>query len=235
MQNQNEVNLATVISELFGKDPPVSPMRRRFFPEDARKRARRIAEAVGPKYARATVENYQIYDKAQANVVSRLKHWLDNLDQEIVDGGGLLLWGTVGTGKDHLMAAAMFHAVLLRRYLLQWIEGTELHQRLRSFTGDYFDERCLASPLRNCQILAISDPIPPGRSLTPRGADILFSILDHRARHGLSTWATLNIGTAQEAEDRAAAALIDRLRHNSLVLKCDWESYRKRSAKRSPN
>ncbi len=245
MENQNQpVNLAAVISELLDEhsdNPFFQPMKRRLDEGAAREQFKGIVKAVGPKYARCTVDNFNLYpggqgDKTKVQLEARLKiqEWIANMEQRIAGGGGLLLWGPVGTGKDHLMAACMYHATLVCRYTVKWLEGTSLHQELRGMSWDEHStgqaERELIKQYRKPQILAISDPIPPGRSLTPRGVDVLFSILDRRYRDGKSTWATLNVASAEDAERGGAAALIDRLRDHSLVIKCDWDSYRAHTA-----
>jgi len=217
--------------------PFFQPMKHRLDEDAAREQFKSIVSAIGPKYARCTVDNFNLYPcgqgeltKAQTDARGKIREWMGKMEQRIAGGGGLLLWGHVGTGKDHLMAACMYHATLVCRYTVQWMEGTGLHQELRGMSWDEHStgqaERELIKRYRKPQILAISDPIPPGRSLTPRGLDVLFSILDRRYRDGKSTWATLNVTSSEEAERGGAAALIDRLWDGSLVVPCNWKSYR---------
>ena len=232
--------LADIIAELLdpgAEHPFFRPMASRLSEDAARGQFKSIVNAVGPKYARCTVANYEVYGATGQGVAKvRIREWAENMEQRIAGGGGLLLHGPVGTGKDHLMAACMYHATLVCRYTVDWLEGTSLHQELRGMSWDEHStgqaERELIKQYRKPQILAISDPIPPGRSLTPRGVDVLFSILDRRYRDGKSTWATLNVASAEDAERGGAAALIDRLRDHSLVIKCDWDSYRAHTALR---
>lgn len=245
---QNHNNLGQVISELRAARPWLNPMERRLKPEEAKWRYQRLRAAVGELYAGCTLENYELYDDRQRAVHERLTRWVENLSGSISNGQGLLLWGPIGTGKDHLICAAMWTALLIHRFDIDWVEGTRLHQRLRHL-GDDWESECNIIyqytqsflPARGewekdivgaPQILAISDPIPLGRSLAPRGTDVLFSIIDQRYRKGFSTWATLNVTTVAEVEQRAPAGLIDRLRDKALMLKCDWQSMRERRAVR---
>ncbi len=244
--------LADIMAELL--DPAAEnkffcPMKSRLSEDAARGQFKSIVKAIGPKYARCTVDNFNLYPvgqgertKAQLEARGKIREWMEKMDERLAGGGGLLLWGHVGTGKDHLMAACMYHATLVCRYTVKWMEGTRLHQRLRGMSAAEYSEGpgwhpfeqegALIDRYRQPQILAISDPIPPGRSLTPRGVDVLFSILDRRYRDGKSTWATLNVASAEDAERGGAAALIDRLRDHSLVIKCNWDSYRAHTALR---
>lgn len=202
----------------------------------------RLMKKLGPRYGTCSFDNYEVYEetapvsklnekirKSQREVFNEIMKLARDLCTHSLCGGGLVLHGRPGTGKDHLMAALMYVAVLQHGWNVHWVNGLELYQEARAVVmGDGSEARFMAG-LTNPQILAISDPLPPKDGTTPYQAEVVQRIVDHRYRYLRPTWCTLNVRTGEEADERLGAAIIDRLRHGSLCLQCDWETSRKAS------
>ncbi len=198
---------------------------------------RRLAEALGPRYERATLESYRIYDgddadggrMTQRHCKDAVENFCATMPERLRDGGGLVFFGRPGTGKDHFMAACMYWAILRHGWTVEWRDGPMLAQEIREVVGGAGTERELVDRYVEPLILAISDPVPPKGDASQWVTDTLQRIVDRRYRAQKSTWATVNVHDGAELERRLAAPLVDRLRHGSLCLSCVWDSYRTRS------
>lgn len=185
-----------------------------------------LAEQVGERYAGCTFEGYRLDDgPAQAAALRRVQAYVDALADE--HPGNLVLFGPPGTGKDHLMTAALFEAIARYGLLVCWRDGSRLWQTLReSFNGDASAEHRTFRLATNAQIFAISDPAPPKGEASRFFADFLQRVIDERYRRRMPTWATLNAEGAA-AERLLSAPLVDRLRDGATAINCNWQSYRK--------
>ena len=230
--------MGELLSELLEGGESEDPWAPALIGRESRVRAyRNLAAKLGPRYERATFENYEIYEQSakgermsQAECVERVERFCNDMPDRLQHGGGLVFFGRPGTGKDHLMAACMYWAILKHGWRVLWIDGLTLAERIRGRVGNGEDEASFLNAFLEPQILAISDPIPPKGETSVYVADTLQRIVDRRYRACLSTWATINVHDGREAEQRLAAPVVDRLRHGSLCLQCEWESFRKRQA-----
>lgn len=177
-----------------------------------------IVKQLGKRYspALANLQAYRIYHANQTPVIEALR--TANVADMVKDGRGIVLLGSVGTGKDHLLAA------------MRWLSGPEFYGDLRDRmdTGDSEDQRF--HELKRPKVLAISDPIPPVGGPTAWNVSQLYRLLDRRYRDLRSTWMTLNATSERDADELLSAPIWDRLRENALVLKCFWPSYRQQRA-----
>jgi DNA replication protein DnaC len=195
-------------------------------PTDRRARYVGLVKQLGVRYRRCDFLGYEIYDDAQLKVYQAITDIANNMPDRLKDGGGVILYGRPGTGKDHLLTALAYSAVLQWGYTLQWVNGATLYQEARQLIGDNESETKFIDKHTQSQILIISDPVPPKGEAKPYGVDVLQRIVDRRYRECLSTWATLNVHDGREAEERLASALVSRWRHDSLCILCDWADYR---------
>lgn len=194
-----------------------------------------LLKKLGPRYRHCSFESYEVYEEtakdrpSQREVFNQVVALAKNLRVHSLRGGGLVLHGRPGTGKDHLMAALMYTAVLEHGWTVHWANGLELYQEARRVVMGHGSESQFMKRLTTPQILAISDPLPPKGATTEYQTEVVQRILDHRYRHLYPTWCTLNVRTGQEADERLGAPITDRLRHDSLSLRCEWETSRKAS------
>jgi len=169
------------------------------------------------------------YQASQQNVIAKVKAYCANMDKHLLNGRNLILFGTMGTGKDFLMANAMRFAVLELGSRVKWLNGAEmLDEFLSAQKGDY--KQKLIRTLSIAPILAISDVLQPGAALTDSQNSTLLDLIDKRYRAKRPTWFTLNITDREDMEERTCPQLVDRLWENADVLECKWPSYRERQA-----
>jgi len=197
----------------------------------------RLRHVLGPRYATCTLDNFEIYDTKsnQAKVLGKIREFSKAIPERLRTGGGVILYGRPGTGKDHLLVALMYEAVLRHGWSAWWTHGPTMMAAARDsmFRENRPEsEWKVASTYTEPMILTISDPLPPKGDASQHSTDLLQRIVEYRYRHLKSTWVSMNVRDGAEAERRLASALVDRLRHNSLALECNWESYRARDPNR---
>lgn len=176
----------------------------------------------------ATIANYVSKSSGQLKAVALAEKYANNADIAFEKGIGLIFYGTIGTGKDHLMmgvAKRLFNAMKT----VAWTNGPKLKTRMRNcIKGDDSEEAlnrdCLAP-----DFLWISDLVVAGNSLSPFQSDCVYQIVEARYASGKPTLITINVDSANEFNSLLGAATADRLRANALTHFCDWESFRKPS------
>jgi len=182
----------------------------------------------GARYLRCRWRNYVVETPEQATVVEGIRTWADTLPARIRRGENLLLFGLCGTGKDHVLACLVRHAMLRHNIFSQWVTGPELFRRWRAeFNGgssvDPGDDRCANGPR---PLLVISDPVLPGGTLTPYQAERLYALIDRRSSWQASTWISVNTTGRDDLEQRLGVAIVDRLRDHATTFSFSWPSYR---------
>jgi DNA replication protein DnaC len=202
--------------------------------ETERQRGRYLVDLstdLGLRYgpARATLDTFRIYHPNQQIVVNDLRSLCKRLGELVKDGAGIVFYGTVGTGKDHLLAAMLYQAVALP-VRCRWVNGQELfgafRDRIDTGRPDEDQFRDLCEP----QVLGISDPKPPVGSPGAWDVGNLYRLLDRRYRAMKSTWVSLNANSPEEADAMLSAAVFDRLREGAELFGCFWPSWRERKS-----
>lgn len=191
---------------------------------------KKLATSLGPRYASCTLNGYECYHPRQTEVRAQLVDFAYRMPTVLEAGGGLVLFGDPGTGKDHLVAALLKVAVGQHALDVAWYDAGDLLDRIyfaiRSDSEAALRE--LMVGLHRPHVLAISDPQPPHGSLSDSQLRRLRDVIDRRYRAGLSTWLTTNLDRREDAEKLLTAPVIQRLKEASLVILCDWPSYRER-------
>lgn len=198
--------------------------------EKIAERLTRLKTQIGPRYANCSLDNFELSADAfvrqkQASVLAKVRGYAADLRDRTRDGVGLGLIGRVGTGKDFLQSALMLEAIRsgLR---VEWRDGMALAREFRGVIDGDESETQTISRLTGCDILAISDPVPPTGNLSAFLKEKLFAVVDERYRNQRPTWWTLNAQNRAEAEERLSIQVVDRLTDGALCIVCDWPSYR---------
>jgi DNA replication protein DnaC len=200
---------------------------------EAGERHRQLVDLIrrlGFRYQESTLENFEVYHPRQTEVVGRLARFAESMPEHLRGGGGLMLFGDPGTGKDHLLAAILKLAVVVHGLSVLWFDGGELYDRFHmalQSEGDV-DWKKLSDELRKPHVLAISDPQPPQGALSAPQVRRLRDIIDKRYRAGKSTWLTTNIDQREYAEQLFTKPVMERIKEASATILCDWPSYRGR-------
>lgn len=195
----------------------------------------RFRETVGPRLAGATLDNYEVRHAGQGGLVTQLTDYADHMPERVRAGVNIVLHGSVGTGKDHCLAALAMIAI--ERYgfgsaldhdnRLRWMYGPSLWASLREQIADSKGERSVVQPLISTSILILSDPVVAGNPLTPYQSQVLAHIVDERWRGKRPTWVSVNLGSGAEADSLIGAPIVDRLRDGALTYSLRWPSYRR--------
>ncbi len=194
------------------------------------RRVRALADCLGKRYGpdMARLDTFLAGTPEQKSVLARLRAFVQALPEHVATGRGLLLYGLVGTGKDHLLAAALYESARLG-YSTRWVNGQEIYGRFRDAIDGGQRESDILAELTGPQVLGISDPIPPVEKPTPYNLQQLYRLLDKRYREMKCTWVSLNAVTPEDADAKLSAPIFDRLRDGAELVRCFWPSYRERS------
>lgn len=186
-----------------------------------------LVAQVGSRYAECRFSNWKDVTTQKRRVKEAVMEWASTWTDRKQAMEGLLLYGPVGTGKDHLAFSAVRQVVVQHRVSVKWLNG-------RSFIGDVRDrieggdsERELILGLATPEILVLSDPLPPIGDLTQHQADMLYRVIDARYAAGRITVCTLNVADDDEADRRLSAPTWDRLCDRTWKIACMWETNRK--------
>jgi DNA replication protein DnaC len=191
----------------------------------------RIVRDLGSRYCWRNVDRFEIYDPRQERVHHQMLAVAPQLPQLVSRGQGLIWYGHVGTGKDHMMAWLLHQAAGRFGIHCRWVRGLDLYGRLRdgmkSGAGGGTEE-ALLNLWTEPQVLAVSDPIPPANELSDWRQEFLQRLIDRRYRDLKSTWATMNVSNLDEADGILSNQVFDRLQEGAKKFACFWPSYRER-------
>lgn len=189
-----------------------------------------LAGNLGPRYSpsRVKLDTFEVYHRDQRAVVDRLKAIAPELPERTKAGKGLVFYGTVGAGKDHLMAA-MLYVVAGHGIRAKWVNGQDVYGRFRDSMDTGQREEEILQDLAAPAILAISDPIPAVGDPSPWNVSQLYRLLDRRYRSLRPTWASLNALSIEQADEKLSAPVFDRLRDSAEFFRCFWPSFRERA------
>ena len=193
------------------------------------KRLAELTDAVGPRFAAATLANYQAETPEQQQVKQAMIEYSREATARVAAGQGIVLYGTSGTGKTHLERAAAGD-MIRAGMTVRWHSGQELFGLFRKAIDDRADEAKIIRALTEPDVLVVDDALPPSGVLTEYQAAVLYRIVDARYRRTRPTWASLNVAGGTEAERGMGCATVDRLRDGALCLFCGWPSHRKARA-----
>lgn len=209
--------------------------RRRYRAVDLRRERRhrqerlgRLIEDRGIRYANCTLANFEVETEPQHKAMAMVREYDANMLANIEDGRGLLLVGSCGTGKDHLLMALARRAILHRGvYSICVVSGASLE---RTFRGQIQEHNMDAKErFRNwlsCDVLWLSDPAPAGLASAYQQT-CLHELIDTRYNRRLANWVSVNATGRQQMEATLGARIVDRLRDRAVVVQMVWPSYRR--------
>jgi DNA replication protein DnaC len=187
-----------------------------------------LVEKVGERYSRCTFEAFQISSDRQRSAVDACREYADTLLDRIVDCNGLVLYGPVGTGKDHLAFAVSGAAIFRYGKFASWVNGQEWFGHIRDqMNDDGLSEQSLIQRLAAPDLLTLSDPLPPIGPLSQHQSTMLYRLIDARYHAGKPTIVTVNVKDDDEADSRIGVPTWDRMCDRSWKIHCNWPSFRK--------
>ena len=189
-----------------------------------------LAAKLGSRYspAKARLDTFIVNHPDQKPVVAQLREFAGNIRENIDQGVCLVLYGTAGTGKDHLQAAMLYEAAGAG-ITCNWMSGQKIFALARKAMNDGADDDRVVVDLTRAQVLAISDPAAPDAKLTDWQVQFLWRVVDERYQRDRPTWMTVNALELEELERLLSYPTFNRLEdRGGIFLKCCWPSARKR-------
>lgn len=186
-----------------------------------------LARKIGKRHAGCTLDNFVAETPDQQQAVEAARRFHADLAERIERGCNLLIYGPVGTGKDHLMTPLLRHAVRDVGASAVWENGRNLWREQRDWIGAKKRELDLARRYIRPRLLMLSDPSLGGKPLSAFEQDFLYLVIDERYRHCRSTWLTVNAAGRAEMEQQIGVPTVDRLGQDCIAIHCDWQSYRR--------
>jgi DNA replication protein DnaC len=192
-----------------------------------------IAKDLGPRYSpdRATLENFQTDLPKQVAVKNRVLEIVARLPEMISSGQGIIFYGPVGTGKDHLLAALLYSAAG-SRFTCKHLDGQDFYGEMRDRMDGGQKEEEILSHYSRFQVLSISDPVPPANDLSPFRLELLYRLVNRRYRALRPTWMTLNAKSPEQAENYLSSQVWDRLQESAELFHCCWPSFREKNVRK---
>jgi hypothetical protein len=126
------------------------------------------------------------------------------------------------------MAAALYEGVGRFGARCKWVNGLDLFADARDDIAGHSSERERVEELTRPDILAISDPLPPGGKLTDWQTNLLLRVVDRRYRDLRPIFLTLNAADEKDCDERLTPPVWDRLQEGAEVFCCNWASHRAR-------
>ena len=191
----------------------------------------KLARRLGARYSpdRVSLDRFETHHPAQPPVLARVRAIALGVGEFVASGRGLVLYGSVGTGKDHLLAALLY-AASAAGLSADWTNGLEMLGIFRDAMGSDELEGSLIARFAGPAVLGIRDPLPPVGESSSWRTETLYRVLDARYRRMRPTWMTLNVISIDEADRALSAPVFDRLRDDAELLRCFWPSYRERNS-----
>lgn len=203
---------------------------------------RRMTNAGVPqRYVNASLETFRTEDcdPTIRQAVMRVRHAMNDATS-LVDGRGLLLCGTCGTGKTHL-AVSMLRSAILRWGVTGrfWNTGKLLTQIRFSFgkEANVETERNMRDELENVDVLVLDD-LGAERG-TDWASDQISQVINDRYDAGKTTHITTNyvnlapgavgVGRLETLGDRIGARMWSRLQEMCVSVEVNGQDYRQRS------
>jgi len=187
----------------------------------------RLLKDVGRRYREATLRSYQVgtdkhRDKRKAALDAAVGY-LTGAKTTILKGVNLVLFGTPGTGKDHL-AIGIARACAIRGLSARSISGQELFAAAERARRNGQD--AIEPGLKTCRILVLSDPLPNAVTPSVPEAKLLMQLVDARYRHQLPTIVTANAENENDLRDAMVGPLEDRLFGGAKIVEMKWTTFR---------
>lgn len=205
--------------------------------DERRKRCDAFLDSAGLRYkVSATLNQYEPSSQAkdpekrreyinrQQTAKDTVTEWAETFNDH--HGQNMVLYGPVGTGKDHLAIAAV--RFLFRDNLIsaRWVNFRDVVADNRDRITEGSKERDFINKLCSPKVLIVSDPVPQQGTITDAQSDLLYRMIEYRTREMRTTILTVNVADDQDAKSKLGVPTWDRLCHNAWKIHCAWPSYR---------
>lgn len=143
---------------------------------DARRRVELYNQARIPRhFSGRGFENFTVYEESLKNARQRVQSFAEGYPSF---GKGLLLYGQTGTGKTHLLCAALQHLTLERGVRARYVEFSFLVSEIKEAFMRNVSALVALAPLAEVEVLAI-DELGKGRA-SDFERDVLDELISRR-------------------------------------------------------
>lgn len=183
---------------------------------------------IGKRFQCRTFDRFVCATEEQKTCFEVAKKYADNFEEYLSNGTGLVLFGSVGTGKTHL-AAAIALQLLSNGVPVVFKTSIDLFSDIRGTYNSDVSESKIMDTYNTTDLLIIDDL--GKEKITTWSASMLFAIINARYERMLPTIITTNLGyndlSNMLGDDRTRAeAIVSRIREQSVNLKMAWADYR---------
>lgn len=187
----------------------------------------RLMRQAGERYKGCRLETFEATTPYQNRVLNMMREYVGSIDVRRRNREGLVLYGPVGTGKDHLAYAVSVTAIV-SGLSVWWLNGQSWFGQIRdAIDSAATSEASIIAFVAKPDFAVISDPLPPVGQLSQHQATMLYRAIDARYSAGKPTIVTVNVANDDEADNRMGAPTWDRIGHGAWKVFCNWPSYRK--------
>jgi DNA replication protein DnaC len=184
-----------------------------------------LSHGAGSRYANCTFDNFKTVNDRQREAVWTCQNYIEVM-RDAWQCGGLVFYGPVGTGKDHLAFAVAATIIRELGKRADWLKCQDWFGKIRDNMDRDVSEASVVAALASPELLVISDPLPPMGALTQHQATMLYRVVEARYSRARPTIVTVNVKDDAEADLRMGVATWDRLTHDAYKVFCNWPTHR---------
>lgn len=187
--------------------------------------ARMKASGLPPRYVNGEM-GFDTFKPATASEIKALeacRKWASD------PSGSILISGSVGVGKSHLVMSAIAAALPLHR--ARFVTKVDLLSHVIAAFTEESNERAALAPFLSAEVLAIDD-LDKG-TVTEFTLKTLWTVIDFRSREERATAFTLNADLSElyeilaiPGQEVTAESIVDRLKGMCLVVRMKGKSHR---------
>ena len=168
-------------------------------------------------------------DRKNPKISDAMKNYADKFAEFKPDGRGILLYGTVGTGKTYL-AACVANSLIDRDYRVYM---TNFSRLINKVNGMFDGKQEYIDSLNRYDLLIIDDLGAEGK--TEYRQEIVFNVIDSRYRSGLPFIITSNLSAddIKKPQDIGYARIYDRILEKCFPIELSGVSRRRESVRNS--
>lgn len=193
-----------------------------------------MVNVVGKRHATCWFDNFETgsdqYASDRKLALHSVSDYARKLETHKDNGTNLILFGSCGTGKDHL-AACVVRVALSLRWSVRYRRGSVICSECRQSSLE--SGRDVPPELASVDLLVISDIEPhadkPASDFEQRA---LLELIDMRYTAMLPTVVTSNKQDREQLMAAIGERAVDRLLCDAVKVPMEWPSYRETAGKR---
>ena len=168
--------------------------------------------------------NFANDDRNKPKISDAMKRYVENFDDFRKNGRGILLWGSVGTGKTYY-AASVANALIDEGYSVLMTNFARLSNQLQGT----WDKNEIIDDLNRYALIILDDLGAERKSEYMQ--EVVFSIIDSRYRTGLPFFVTTNLSIEEikKPADISCSRIYDRILERCFPIEINGESRRRKN------